>query len=194
MAKEPVADALHRARNEPDQFERFYDEYAEELLTFVARRVYDVDTAVDLMAEVFARALLKCRSFRGKTDAEARGWLYSIATHEIADYFRRSKVEHRAVQRLAMQVRRPSEEDHERIIELAGLRELRGAVRQELGHLSSEQEQAVRLRIIDELPYEEIAEALGISQQAARARVARGLKSLATVLEKYRPTLKEGLA
>lgn len=194
MTREPSAEALHGARKEPERFARVYDEYSEELLGFIAKRVYDADTAIDLTAEVFARAFLKRRAFRGTTDAEARGWLYAIASREVTDYFRRSKVEQRAVQRLGMLVPRPSEEDHARVVELAGLQEMRGAVRLELGRLSIEQEEAVRLRVVDELPYDQVARQLGISQEAARARVARGLKALATVLEIYKPPLKEELA
>lgn len=194
MAEQAIADSLRDSVRDPNAFSPFYEEYAEQILTYIAKRVYDVETAVDLMAEVFAKAFLKRRDFRGSTDAEARGWLYTIASREITDYFRRSKVELRAVQRLAMQIPRATEEDQARIIELAGLDELRGAIQLELDRLSPEQRNAVRLRIVEELPYDEVAQQLGISQEAARARVARGLRTLSKALERFQPPLKEGLA
>ncbi|HEY3774967.1 MAG TPA: sigma factor-like helix-turn-helix DNA-binding protein [Solirubrobacteraceae bacterium] len=42
---------------------------------------------------------------------------------------------------------------------------------------------ALRLRVVEERPYPEVARVLGISEQAARARVSRGLRSLRSVLE-----------
>jgi RNA polymerase sigma-70 factor (ECF subfamily) len=45
------------------------------------------------------------------------------------------------------------------------------------------------MRIVDELPYEEIAEELGISEQTVRARVSRGLRALADALEHDRGSI-----
>jgi RNA polymerase sigma-70 factor (ECF subfamily) len=194
MAAEPIAEALRRARRDSPAFSLVYERYADDLLPFIVRRVYEVDTAVDLMAETFARAFLKRRTFRGTTDAEAKSWIYAIAGNQISDYFRRSAVELRAVQRLGMEVPKTSEADQERIVELAGIGELRGAVRLELSRLSDEQQAALQLRVVEELPYEQVAERLGISQQAARARVARGLKGLSGALEGYGNLMKEELA
>jgi RNA polymerase sigma-70 factor (ECF subfamily) len=54
--------------------------------------------------------------------------------------------------------------------------------------LSGDQREALRLRVIDELPYPEIAESLGVSEQTARARVSRGLRRLADAVEMTAPT------
>ena len=77
------------------------------------------------------------------------------------------------------------------INERAGLDALRRVVAQELGRLSAEHQQALRLRVIDERPYSEIARALGVSEAAARARVSRGLRRLATALEPYSEQIEE---
>jgi RNA polymerase sigma-70 factor (ECF subfamily) len=45
------------------------------------------------------------------------------------------------------------------------------------------QRRALELRVVDELPYEEIALALGCSQVAARIRVTRALGALSRVLK-----------
>ena len=39
------------------------------------------------------------------------------------------------------------------------------------------------MRIVDELPYPDVARRLEITEQAARARVSRGLASLAALLD-----------
>jgi RNA polymerase sigma factor (sigma-70 family) len=186
------AQALRRSRREPEAFAGFYVEHVESLLAYVMRRVWDVDVALDLTAESFAQAYLGRRRFRGSTEAEAAGWLYGIARRQLALYFRRSAVEKRALQRLGLQAPRFDEEEEARLRDLAEPDGLRAVVRLELERLSMPQREALQLRVVDELPYTDVADSLGISQQAARARVARGLKTLAAALDRQ-PSLKEGI-
>ncbi len=65
----------------------------------------------------------------------------------------------------------------------AGLDQLREALGRELSLLSKEQRDALRLRVVEEHSYVEVAERLGVSEQAACARVSRGLRALAHALE-----------
>ena len=46
--------------------------------------------------------------------------------------------------------------------------------------------EAVRLRVVDELPYRDLAQRLGISETAARVRVSRGLSALAGLLDAHK--------
>ncbi len=52
-----------------------------------------------------------------------------------------------------------------------------------LAQLSPAVRDAVRLRVVDELPYLDVANQLDITEQAARARVSRGLAALAVLLD-----------
>jgi RNA polymerase sigma-70 factor (ECF subfamily) len=72
------------------------------------------------------------------------------------------------------------------IEERAGLGQLREALGVELARLSAERREALQLRIVEDRSYEEVATMLGVSPQAARARVSRGLRALAGALEPYR--------
>lgn len=163
-------------------FAAFYRAHADRLLVFVTRRVYDHEVAMDLTAESFAAAFIKRRRFRGTTEAEAEAWLYAIAKRNVSRYFRRGVAERRALERLGLEVPRLDDADIERLDELAGTQGLRAAVAQELGTLSAEQRTALSLRVVDELPYDEVASRLGVSEQAARARVSRGLRHLGAAL------------
>jgi RNA polymerase sigma-70 factor (ECF subfamily) len=188
------ADALRFSRHDSTAFATFYRNHAEPLLIYTTRRVYDVDTAFDLVSETFAKAFLKRRSFRGHTDGEAGAWLYTIASREIAQYFRRSAVHKRAMTRLGMQTPLVTEDDEARILELAELDPFRMVVRQELEKLSAGQREALQLRVVDDLEYEEVASRLEISEEAARARVARGLRALATALNQHETQFEGGMA
>lgn len=178
-----VASSLRRAGREPSAFAAFYAAQSRPLLVFFIRRTFDVETARDLTAETFAQAFEHRRQFRGSTDAEAEGWLYAIARHQLGRYARKGRVERKALQRLRIHPPAVSEEDHERIVELAGLAEMRDRVAAVFSGLSDDDRDALRLRVLDERPYAEVAEALGVSEQTARARVSRALQRLADAFE-----------
>lgn len=106
------------------------------------------------------------------------GWLYGIARHLLARYFRTGAVDARARRRLGMPERQVSPEDYERIEELVDFEQVGRAIAQAFGILSEEQREALSLRVIEGRSYREVAEALRISEETARARVSRGLKRL----------------
>ncbi len=183
MEREPTAEALRRSRREPDAFGRFYSAHVESLLAFVTRRVYDVDTAWDLTGESFARAYLKRRTFRGTTDGEAAAWLFTIARREILQYQRRNVIERKAMRRLGVELPPLEDAEQARVVELAAVDELRAMVRAELERLSESQREALSLRVVEELSYEQVADRLGISEESARARVSRGLRALGAAID-----------
>jgi RNA polymerase sigma-70 factor (ECF subfamily) len=53
-----------------------YEAHARRLLVFFARRTYDSQLAMDLVAETFARAYEHRDRHRGGSEAEAVGWLW----------------------------------------------------------------------------------------------------------------------
>lgn len=166
-----------------DVFAAFYDVTAERVLVFFARRCADGETAADLTAETFAKAYAGRHGYRGRSDREAEAWLFGIARNLFADYLRRGATEREAIERLGIEVPTLSQEEYARIEELAGMDALRSVVAERFDRLSDEQREAVRLRVIEEVAYAEVARRLEISEQAARARVSRGLKQLAVHLD-----------
>lgn len=162
-----------------DDISRLYEAHAAELLRFLARRTLQAEVAVDLVAETFAQAFADRAGFRGRSDSEALAWIFGIARHQLSSYFRRGTVERRALARLGLQLTSLSDLDYERIDELAGLQTQRAAMAEALGGLSVDQREALRLRIVEERSYAELAGNLGITEQTARSRVSRALRALA---------------
>lgn len=153
------------------------------MLVFFVRRTYDVEIARDLTAETFAQAYEHRRRFRGSTEGAAAAWLYGIARHQLSHYFRKGAVGRKAVERLGIQVPHVAEDDIQRIVELAGLSEIRREVAEAFAALSVDQRAALQLRIVDERAYPDVATALGVTEQTARARVSRGLQRLAEAVD-----------
>jgi RNA polymerase sigma-70 factor (ECF subfamily) len=166
-----------------EQFVAVYDDRAEMILVFFMRRTFDAEAALDLWAETFAQAYRGRRRFRGRTDEEIVSWLFGIAYRQLAMYARRGRAEQRALNRLG--VRRPeaADDELERLEELAGLSELRDVVASALQSLPAAQQEALQLRVVDELPYPEIATRLCITQPTARARVSRALCALSNAVD-----------
>jgi RNA polymerase sigma-70 factor (ECF subfamily) len=181
--REGTAAALRRSRDVPAAFSDVYRLLSEPVLVYLTRRTYDPEIALELTAETFAQAFAHRRRFRGSADGEAAGWIFGIARNLLLVWFRHGRIERRAIGRLGMQIPRLGPDEYERIDELADLGQLRTALDHALGELSADQHEAVRLRVLDELPYEAVAGQLGVTEQTARARVSRGLRRLAAALD-----------
>jgi RNA polymerase sigma-70 factor (ECF subfamily) len=169
--------------SDPDAFGDFYERYAERVLRFFARRVAQPDVAFDLTSETFAVALERCRQFRGSTPEEEQGWLFAIARSQLSHFWRRGAVERAALTRLGIPAVTPDAEELERIETLADLETVRGEVAAALGALSGDQREAVQMRVVSEMDYSEIAVRVGVTEDVVRARVSRGLRTLATDLK-----------
>ena len=138
-------------------FERFYEEQRDAVFAHLRRLLGD--TADDAFQETFLRAL---RAFpRLRDGRHLRAWVFTIATRVAIDEARRQ---------------RPRGELPELAVE-DGL-----PPHTELGPLTDElppkERAAVVLRYGFDLPYDEIAAALGSSEDAARQAASSGVRRL----------------
>ena len=148
------------------------------VLRFFARRTRDGESAFDLTAETFAKAFEKRDHFRGGTDAEAAGWLWSIARNELARYHRTRTVELAALRRLGLERPAPTDSELRHVEDLTAAEEAREQVQRALSVLPAEHREVIQMRLVDELSYPEIASALGVSCDVVRARVSRARRVL----------------
>ncbi len=142
-----------------------------ELARHLRRIVRDDAAAEDLLQDTFLNAHKALP--RLPASANARAWLYRIATNLALNYVRdrsraRRVLEAHAVERLADQDDGPHD-DH---------REQRRMLWQKVATLPDRQRVALTLRVADELEYDAIATRMGISAEAARANVYQATKRL----------------
>jgi RNA polymerase sigma-70 factor (ECF subfamily) len=176
-------DALNASIIDPDGFVALYRRESPMLLTFCARRVLDAETALDLVAETFAQAFKGRRSFRGTTEVEARAWLLTIARRQIVRYLERGALDRKLVRKVGLQVPPMAPDEIAEVDRRAGLPQLRATLGAELAKLTDDQREALRLRVVEERSYQEVAASLGVSEATARARVSRGLRAMSRQLE-----------
>lgn len=164
------------ARTDPRAFRELYERYAARVHAFHRARTGDEEAAYDLTAETFAQAWLGRGRFRDEADGSAAPWLFAIARNLLLASVRRGRLEQRARVRLGLRDRHDDDagaSPQERWID--GLDE---AVEAALAELPQSQRDAIRLRVLDELGYEQVADRLDTTPQAARVRVHRGLRAL----------------
>jgi RNA polymerase sigma factor (sigma-70 family) len=176
------AELILASSEDPAAFRELYDRWAQQLMQYFVRRVFEAETAADLLAETFAVAYERRRRF---TDVGRPGgvWLYGIAAKELAHFFRRREVEMRAARRLGLERPAVDLESETRITALIEGDEYRAGLRKALDQLSADVREAVELRVVAEHGYEEIARRLECSPAAARTRVHRGLARLNKLME-----------
>lgn len=162
---------------DPDVFGLFYRRNVEGVLRFFMARTLDPHTTADLTAETFAVAFERRDRFDGRRGTSS-AWLFGIAKNQLRRMRRRGRIDGRARRRLGIPRIELDDTSIERIEELVDLEKRKQALRRALETLPAGTAAALRLRIMDERPYDEVAKELRCSPAAARVRVSRGLSRL----------------
>jgi RNA polymerase sigma-70 factor (ECF subfamily) len=167
------ATLLREARSHPGAFRELYERYAEGIHGFHLRRSRDAHAAYDLTAETFAQAWLSRKRFRDEADGSAGPWLFAIARHVLLASVRRQTLDRSACERLGVFERLDREPAQVEPADawLEGLDEA-------FDELPESQRNAIGLRVLADLDYDGVADALGTTPRAARVRVSRGLAAL----------------
>jgi RNA polymerase sigma factor (sigma-70 family) len=173
-------DLLRQARSDPEALGELYRRHAPTVYSWLLRRTRE-SIAAELTAETFAQAALSLHRFQDQGHGTVQPWLLGIARNLWRRFVEREIIESRARQRLGMSVQ-SLDTDFDAITDRLSREHLKDRVRDALASLPESQREAVRLRVVEEKSYEEVAEALGCSVVAARLRVMRGLAQMARCL------------
>jgi RNA polymerase sigma-70 factor (ECF subfamily) len=149
---------------------RLADRYYGQVFGLARRLLGDASLARDAAQETFVRAIAHLREFN--PELSFRSWLFAIAANHVRDLLRRSRP-------LAID---PALEEElpdlslpdDRLLRTENQDRLRAAVER----LAFELKIVVTLHFQQDLPYAEIATALGISVNAVRIRLYRALGAL----------------
>lgn len=162
-------------RGDRDAFGKLYQKYLDKLYRYIYFRVgQDTDMAEDMTHGVFLKAWEKLKSFTG---GSFQAWLYTIARNMVIDYYRSS---------------RPMAVLHENIVDDTAVPEenifLRlqvEKIRRAFTYLTSEQQEVMTMRFINDMSHREIAHVLGKKEDAVRALQYRALKELRKYVDTY---------
>ncbi len=170
---------------DPEAFEELYIRFESMVFNLALRMTGQPDDAADLSQEIFLRVYRHLGKFRGRSSLKT--WIYRIAVNCC-----RSRLNRRSLRRKGASV-----------ASSAGLEELpddrRGPEQRALARDASEVlaaalaqlpvafREAVVLRDVEGLTYQEIANATGLRIGTVRSRIARGRDRLRTVIEESHP-------
>ncbi len=141
-------------------------------------RTRDREVTLDLVAETFTVMLESVERY-DPVKGTARQWLYGIANNQLKRFWRNKIVSMNARRRLGIQTPPTATTGWEEI-EAAEDRIDAERMVQALDRLPVRSREAVRLRVMEQLEYCEIAQQLGCSPKSVRDLVFRGLRRLRT--------------
>ncbi len=185
------ADALlvdRAKRGDVRAFEMLVVKYQRRLERLIGRMVRDVDLVPDIAQESFIRAYRALPQFRGESAFYT--WLYRIAVNTakkaLMDLKRDPLVfdSARSGGEDGEETSRAENElsDGETPEALLASKEIAGAVNAAIEALSEDLRQAITLREIEGLSYEEIADVMNCPIGTVRSRIFRARESIATRL------------
>ncbi len=164
---------------DPEAFAVIYDRHADEIHRYAARRL-GPGAAGDVLSDVFLIAFRNRRRYQAER-ADARPWLYGIASNVISDHLKAARRDARL--QAALPGPRPAELSADDICDRLAARECRPALVWALERLSARERELVLLIAWAELSYAEAAQALAIPEGTVRSRLHRARAKLRAALE-----------
>jgi len=164
-------------------YERLIALYQQPVYNLVFRLLNDPSDACDVVQEVFVKIFRNIKAFRGQSSLKT--WVYRIALNEAHNrrrWFGRHKRQEVDLERdealtgLSLQETLPDSGSSP--FELALSVEAQNLIEEALQALSPAFREAVVLRDVEELSYEEISDVLGINIGTVKSRILRGREAL----------------
>lgn len=160
------------AQGELDAFEELFRQFQREVYAWIVRIVRDRGAAEDLTVETFWR-IYRARA-RFDPARSFGGWARRIATNAAIDHLKKTRRE--VPSRADPPVTPP---------DTAAQQELGDRIERAFRLLPAKLRVVAALALIEEKPYEEIAEALGLSVGAVKTRVFRAVRRLRETLKRW---------
>jgi RNA polymerase sigma factor (sigma-70 family) len=196
---ESDAEIIEQARRgDPLAWEKLVVRYSKRIYNLCYRFVERTDQAEDLTQDIFVKVFRNLNHYRAESGSFVT-WLMSVSRNLLIDHYRQSKDERTTISASAaneeeqpgllenLATNAPSPEaELDRLEKVASLRKC-------LNRLSPELREAVILRDLEELSYQEIGTVLGIPDGTVKSRINRGRVELAKSLQKLR-TRAQGLS
>ncbi len=163
------AEAIRRARREPECFRLVFDRHYDAVWRYLRHR-FRPELADELASETFARAFAARARYQPQTDS-ALPWLLGIATRLIADERRREARRLRAYAHAATDDSGAHEETE--IVARLSARADGARIARAIAGLRPEDKETLLLSAIADLSHAEVAEALDVAEGTIGARMNR---------------------
>jgi RNA polymerase sigma-70 factor, ECF subfamily len=165
-----------------EEFDRLVVAFQDRLVRYAYRRLGNLGDAEDVAQEVFLRAYAD-RGQR-KTVANVGAYLYRMAANLATDLVRRRKGQTVSLEEVSGIFEIPSQ--HPSACRIAAAAEEIQRIESLLRSVPRDQAEAIRLRVLDELPPRTIAEVLDCPLTTVKSRLRYGLEALREIVIRNR--------
>lgn len=164
-------------------FERLYNRYWEKLLTLAYHRTGSMETAKELLQEVFANLWRRREQLHIQTTFAA--YIFSAMKYTILDFIRSQAVKEKYIEA----IKKTAIESDNSTIHLMAYDELSTIIEKEICKLPEKCQQVFRLSRMEHYSNKEIAEKLHISPKTVENQITKALRVLRANLQEFTPYL-----
>ena len=158
--------------------------YEHKLYGYIMNRVKDPHLAQDIFQEVFIKVIDTIKFNRYNEKGRFGAWLMRIAHNMIIDHFRRQKRQKNQYDTEEFSVFDVLPDNSTAENQLMRLQTI-DQVRKLINELPPEQQQVLKMRIYENIPFKDIAEICDISINTALGRMRYALINLRKLIKKY---------
>ena len=167
-------------------FEMLYNEQYTSLCHFAQRFVFDLDTAREIVQDVFVRIWEKRTSL--PVEISLKTYLYTSVRNKCLDYLKHLNVEYEFEKKRIKEILEPGSNSYNTIDHpLDGLitKELENAIKEAIEDLPEKCREIFELSRFKGLKYREIAEELSISVKTVETQMSRAIEALKKKLSNH---------
>ncbi|RJF73213.1 sigma-70 family RNA polymerase sigma factor [Deinococcus cavernae] len=182
----PPTDLLTRERHarllagDEAAWHAFVTEYEQRMYGYLYRLEGNSEDALDLTQEVFYRAWRSMNTFRA--GERVLPWLYQVARNTQIESHRRKQHQRFSLEEAREEIGFEVTSSGRSPVQAAESEQAQDRVQRALMKLPQEYREAVVLRFVEDLPYDEIARIQGVAPGTAKSRVFRAKEQLAELL------------
>ena len=163
-----------------DAWFNFVSEYEGRIYGYLYRLEGNSEDALDLTQEVFYRAWRSMRTFRA--GERVMPWLFQVARNTQIESHRRKQHARFSLEEAREEIGFEVSSEARSPVQAAESSQAQDRVQRALMQLAPESREAVVLRFVEDLTYDEIARLQGVATGTAKSRVFRAKEQLADLL------------
>jgi len=181
---------IERAKTDGAAFGELYDACYPKILNYIFRRTRDTQIAEDITAEVFIKALEQIDRFTWR-GLPFSAWLYRIASHEIANYFRGKHTKNISLELMMEEQGFEPADDYDVETSLIEAQtkierhELFIVVQEQLLALPLKYQEVSSLRYFEKKSIAEISQIMNKRQGTIKSLLSRGTKKLREAVQPF---------
>ncbi len=154
---------------------QIYNAYFERIYRFVFYRVSHKETAEDLTEDIFVKLFKKLKNLEQLGAFE--GWLFQIARNQVIDYYRRKK------QLVPLEEIENTLEYETNLVDTVNLKTEQTVFIKLLKELTPEQQQVIKLKFLEDIDNDIIAEMMNKTEGAIRVIQHRAIAKLKELID-----------